>query len=148
MTDTGLDLEAVAAAVAAQGAQVAGIRQSWDHIPDRVPQVPALLVGFAEPVTYHTRFSSMAVTAEIQVIIVCGRALEAHSQRLIRRFQSHIPADDDEQLYPSLVAALDADPTLGGACKTSTMSTSSQVLPIQIGGDDHLAVEFRLTVHA
>ena len=144
----GLDLENIAAELAELLGKVNGIAQAWDHYPDRIPQVPAALVGWGE-VQYNRRFEVGAAQAEIPVLVVVGRANEAQSQRLLRRFQSHMPADPDatEGTFGSIAEALRSDPTIGSSCAASMMSTSSGVTAVSIAGVDYLAVEFFVTVH-
>lgn len=144
---TGLDLEAIAEALADRLSQVAGIRQAWPHIPDRVPQVPAVYVGFADPVTYHRRFTAGAAEAEVTVSVIVGRPNEAEAQTRIRRIQSAMPLEDPVDEYPSIPAAIAADRTLDGTCGAALVTRSENPHAIDVAGTAYIAVDFTILVH-
>lgn len=143
---TGLDLDAIAKALAETIGQVAGIKASYDHIPDRIPTVPAAYVGVADPVTYHRRFAIGAAESDITVTIVVNRPNEASSQRTIRRLQSMTPVDG-EGAHPSIASAIAADPTLGGTCGTCVLVRSESPRLLEAAGTDYLGIDFVFRVH-
>lgn len=150
MIKLGLDLGAVAAALATRLGEVAGIRQSYDHVPDAIAVVPAAIVGFG-PVSYATRHQVGVGEASFEVGLVVNRPNEAQSQRLLRRLLSFAPEDEPTEGHPSIAAAIAADRTLDGTCGTSHIDPDTPAGGIEVirfGTTDYLATSLTIRTYA
>lgn len=144
----GLDLEAVAEALADAVAAASGVRRAYPLVPERISETPCAYVAFPERVTYSTRFGKGAAEAEIPVTLVAGRVNADDAQLWLLRFASNRPpADVDDPV--GVVDAIQADRTLGGLVSTLVVSENRNTRAVaDHGGGQFIVTDFVVTVTA
>lgn len=118
-------------------AGVTGVR-CYDTIPDSV-NVPAAIVGQLD-ITYHTAMKPLVNSAVIEVLTVVSRMDPRTGQNSLDTYIA--PTGNN-----SFKAAIEADPTLGGAAY-DTIVTRAQPGAITISGIDYLVYRLELEVMA
>lgn len=126
------------AGVAAALAAIPGIRVA-DHLPEGVNPPQAIVQ--LDQVTYHRAMAGGLSEWRFVVVMVAGRMGERTAQANIDAWLSW---DGDA----SVRAALEADPTLGGAAQTTKVAQSLSIRPLTIGELTYLTVELNVDVTA
>jgi hypothetical protein len=109
-------------------------------IQDQVA-VPAAVVGPPELINWDMTFRRSSDRYTIPVRVYASRASERAGQDLLDGFLAGDGAS-------SIKAAIEADPTLGGACDSCRVTQARGYGVYQIGGVDYLGVEFVVDVIA
>lgn len=115
-----------------------GMRAS-EHMPEQVS--PPVIVIQLDRVDFHGAMQGGLRTFQFILIAVVGRMGERTSQDLLDRVTDFDGPD-------SLREAIEADPTLGGACWAVKVTGARAVRPINIGDAAYLGVEFEVEVQA
>lgn len=119
-------------------AQVRGLRVA-DHLPEQIN--PPVAIVQLQQVTYHRAMQGGSSEWEFLVAVVAGRMGDRAAQRQLDSWISY------DGPY-SIRAAIEADPTLGGACETLIVTDMVSVRPITTGDASYLSCEFNVTLHA
>lgn len=119
-------------------AQVRGLRVA-DHLPEQVN--PPVAIVQLQQVTYHRAMQGGSSEWEFLVAVVAGRMGDRAAQRQLDAWISY------DGPY-SIRAAIEADPTLGGACHTLIVNDMVSVRPITTGDASYLSCEFTVVLHA
>jgi hypothetical protein len=118
-------------------AGVTGVR-CYDVIPDSV-NVPAAIVGQLD-ITYHTAMKTLVNSATIEVLAVVSRMDARSAQNSLDTYIAPEGAN-------SFKAAIEANPTLGGAA-FDLICTRAQPGTITISGIDYLLYRLEIEVTA
>lgn len=119
-------------------ADIPGLRVS-DHLPEQLNPPQAIVQ--LDQVVYHRAMAGGLTEWRFVVVLVAGRMGDRTSQAQIDGWLSW---DGDQ----SVRAALEADPTLGGAAQTVNVSRSLSVRPLVIGELTYISVELNVDVTA
>lgn len=119
-------------------ATITGLRVA-DHLPEQIQ--PPMAVIQLQTVAYHRAMRGGLSAWEFVVSLVAGRMGERSSQVQLDGWISYDGST-------SVRAAIEGDPTLGGACSTLTVGEMITVRPLSLGDASYLTCEFTVTVHA
>ena len=119
-------------------ASIPGLRVA-DHLPEQLSPPQAIIQ--LDQVDYHRAMSGGLSDWRFVVVMVAGRMGERTAQANIDAWLSW---DGDA----SVRAALEADPTLGGAAQTTKVAQALSIRPLTIGELTYLTVELNVDVTA
>lgn len=128
-----MNLADVRAALKTQLLTIDGLRV-YDVIPASV-EAPAALIGLGDG-QYDQDFDD-AVTVSWGVLVVLSRADDERAQRMLDLYLSTGTAE-------SLLAAVDADPTLDSTVDTSRVAGWDEPATVTIANTDYVAVNVRV----
>lgn len=131
MTPTG-----VRAGLATALDAISGLR-TFEYVPDSLA-VPAAVVEPLE-VTYHQAQQNGLTEYRAYILVIVGRMSDRSSQ-------ARLDAYVDTSGTSSIKAALEADRTLGGACSTLTV-TSTSPREVVVSGVDMIAYRFEVLIY-
>jgi hypothetical protein len=117
---------------------IRGLRVS-DHLPEQIN--PPQAVVMLNQLQYHQQMAQGLNEYRFFVLIAVGRMGERTAQVAL---DSYISPDGPQ----SIRAAIEADPTLGGAASDATVVRANNVQQLSIGDAAYLTVEFEVTVRA
>ena len=120
-------------------ATIAGL-YTHDTIPDDI-YPPAAIVGAPTRIAYDMAFRSPVSRITIPVRVIAGRATERESQD---KLDGYISADGAS----SVRAAIDGDPTLGGAAHSTRVVEARGYGAYEVGAVQYLGVELEIEVIA
>ena len=120
-------------------ATIAGL-YTHDTIPDNV-YVPAAIVGMPSSVRYDFSFRTPVSRYLFPVRVIAGRVMENQGQDLIDDL-----ASPDGAL--SVRAAIDADPSLGGAAHSTRVTEARDFGVYEVAGVPYIGCEFEIEVIA
>lgn len=133
------DLNAVMDGLGVRLKTIAGLRVH-DYPPDSVA-VPAAIVDFPEGIEYHPTYGVDSASAVFPVYVLVGQVSDRASRDAIAPYAN--PAGDQ-----AVLAAIEADPTLGGAAQSLQVQRSDFTKTLISGGVEYLAVRFDVEVYA
>jgi hypothetical protein len=119
-------------------ASIPGLRVA-DHLPEQLSPPQAIIQ--LDQVDYHRAMSGGLSDWRFVVVMVAGRMGERSAQAQLDGWLSY----DGEQ---SVRAALESDPTLGGAAQTVKVTRSLSVRPLVLGELTYISVELNVDVTA
>lgn len=119
-------------------ATISGLRVA-DHLPEQIQ--PPMAVIQLQSVTYHRAMAGGLSAWEFVIALVAGRMGERSAQVQLDTWMSYAGSG-------SVRAAIEADPTLAGACSTLIVGDMIAVRPLSLGDASYLTCEFTVTVHA
>lgn len=119
-------------------AGISGLRVST-YVPDDIS--PPVAVISAPTIAYDTAFRDGLHTYDFAVTVIVGRTSE-------RSAQARLDAYADPSGASSVKAALESDPTLGGAAQTLRVTRTNGNQVVSVGEATYAAVEFTVVVYA
>jgi hypothetical protein len=125
-------------ALAAQLATIRGLRTAAT-----VPDNPAPPVAVIVPVNveYDTSFGRGTDTYTFSVLLIVGRMSERAAQTTLDAYINPTGAT-------SIKAAINADPTLGGACQSARVTNMVNYGSLIVGDTEYLSADFQITIYA
>jgi hypothetical protein len=102
---------------------------------------PPVAMVAIEKVTYHGAFQGGDVTHEFIIHLIVSRASDRAGLQNLEGYMSQSGPN-------SIMAALEADPTLGGVVSTSIVTESGPPSGLTIGSAVYIWVPFSVTAHA
>jgi hypothetical protein len=135
MAGTASDIHA---GLAANLSRVPGLRVA-DHLPEAV--TPPMAVIQVQSVTYHRAMGGGMSEWQFVISLVSGRMGDRAAQITLDGWMSYDGAQ-------SARAAIESDPSLGGACQTLIVADMVSIRPLSIGDAAYLTCEFNVNVHA
>jgi len=125
-------------ALAAQLATIRGLRTAAT-----VPDNPAPPVAVIVPVNveYDTSFGRGTDTYTFSVLLIVGRMSERTAQTTLDAYINPTGAT-------SIKAAINADPTLGGACQSARVTNMVNYGSLIVGDTEYLSADFQITIYA
>ncbi len=119
-------------------ATIPGLRVA-DHIPEGVQ--PPMAVIQIQSVTYHQAMQGGLSEWQYVVSMVSGRMGDRSSQLNLDAWMDYGGAQ-------SVRAAIESDPTLGGAAQSLIVNDMVSIRPLSIGDAAYLLAEFNVAVYA
>lgn len=138
-----MDIVAIQAGLAAAVANVTGIRQSFPRLPDDIN--PPTFVAGEYDLTWHGTFGSTGglKTIPFTCLLLTSRGDTDQGRKDLATYLS------DGTSTASVFAAIEADRTLGGVCKTLIVDGASGVgRQYEIAGVAYLGAEIQVRVWA
>ena len=129
---------AIQTALGVRLATISGLRVA-DHLPEQIN--PPMAVIQLQSVTYHRAMKGGLSEWQFTISLIAGRMGDRPAQRQLDSWMSW----DGSQ---SVRAAIEADPTLAGACSTLKVADMVAVRPLSLGDAAYLTCEFNVNVHA
>ena len=125
-------------ALATQLATIRGLRTAAT-----VPDNPAPPVAVIVPVNveYDTSFGRGTDTYTFSVLLIVGRMSERSAQTTLDAYINPTGAT-------SVKAAVNADPTLGGACQSARVTNMVNYGSLIVGDTEYLSADFQITIYA
>jgi len=125
-------------ALATQLATIRGLRTAAT-----VPDNPAPPVAVIVPVNveYDTSFGRGTDTYTSSVLLIVGRMSERAAQTTLDAYINPTGAT-------SIKAAINADPTLGGACQSARVTNMVNYGSLIVGDTEYLSADFQITIYA
>jgi len=125
-------------ALAAQLATIRSLRTAAT-----VPDNPAPPVAVIVPVNveYDTSFGRGTDTYTFSVLLIVGRMSERAAQTTLDAYINPTGAT-------SIKAAINADPTLGGACQSARVTNMVNYGSLIVGDTEYLSADFQITIYA
>lgn len=133
-----LDVNAAMDAIGVRLRTITGL-SVYDY-PSMNPAVPAAIIGHPDTVTYDVSYARGADMAVFQVLIIVGDVMQDDSRDELEAYRAGAGAK-------SVKAAVEADPGLAGAAKT-TRVTQATAGTITITGIDFATATFDVEVYA
>lgn len=134
-----MNLAAIRDGLETRLATVSGLR-AHDTVPDTL--VPPAAVVVPERVDYHVAMRKGLCAVRFRVQVVAQRVAERSGQDLLDGYLSA-----GTGLTSSLVDAIEADRTLGGAASDVVVEAASAYGPVTYGGVDYLGAELAVVVY-
>jgi hypothetical protein len=108
-----------------------------------VPDNPAPPVAVVVPVNveYDTSFGRGMDTYTFSVLLIVGRMSERSAQTTLDAYINPTGAT-------SIKAAINADPTLGGACQSARVTNMVNYGSLIVGDTEYLSADFQITIYA
>ena len=108
-----------------------------------VPDNPAPPVAVIVPVNveYDTSFGRGTDTYTFSVLLIVGRMSERSAQTTLDAYINPTGAT-------SIKAAVNADPTLGGACQSARVTNMVNYGSLIVGDTEYLSADFQITIYA
>ena len=108
-----------------------------------VPDNPAPPVAVIVPVNveYDTSFGRGTDTYTFSVLLIVGRMSERAAQTTLDAYINPTGAT-------SIKAAINADPTLGGACQSARVTNMVNYGSLIVGDTEYLSADFQITIYA
>lgn len=128
----------VATGLATSLGTISGLR-TYTYQPEQVN--PPVAFPRLERVAYHKAFGGGDVVMDWTITVIVGRYTDRTAHSLLDSYLSYSGAS-------SVRAAIEADRTLGGVCKTLIMSDSASISALTQGDADFLAITAECQVHA
>lgn len=127
---------AVRAGLATALETISGLR-AFEYVPDSLAP-PAAVVEPIE-ITYHGAMANGMTTYRAFILVIVGRMSDRSSQARLDGYLGTSGAS-------SVLAAIESDPTLGGACSTLMVA---QALPreVVVSGVEMIAYRFEVEVY-
>lgn len=132
-----MNLSAVRDGLKARLAGISGLR-TFDVLVDQVP-VPCAVVGGPERIEYDTTYRDGRVTLTIPVQVYVSRSSERAGQDTMDGYLASTGP-------LSVKAAIEGDPTLGGAAETTQVPAMREYGTYIIGGIEYLGFEIQCDV--
>jgi len=138
MTETTATFSGLRTALAAQLATIRGLRTAAT-----VPDNPAPPVAVIVPVNveYDTSFGRGTDTYTFSVLLIVGRMSERAAQTTLDAYINPTGAT-------SIKAAINTDPTLGGACQSARVTNMVNYGSLIVGDTEYLSADFQITIYA
>jgi hypothetical protein len=133
------DISAIASGLAAALAVIPKLR-TQPEILDTVP-VPCAVIGPPTSIEYDEAMARGADVYTFTIRVLVARASERSAQRALSGYASGSGAT-------SIKAAVEADPTLGGAAQTVRVASANGIGVYAYGDVDYLGLEFTTEVVA
>lgn len=130
------DLAAIRDGLKTRLQTITGLR-AFDTVPDQVAP-PAAIIGVG-PIDYDTTFSRGADRYTMLCRVYVGRSSERTAQDKLDGYLSGTGTN-------SIKAAIEGDPTLGGAVDTSRVTRASGYGVYEVAGVPYLGAEFEIDV--
>lgn len=111
---------------------------TYDTAPD-MPQVPCAVVFLDDPVWEPDTMNRGAISYHFIITILAGRVSESGAQNLLDGFLSYSGPS-------TIVAAIEADKTLGGTASSVFVHRATNYGPFKAGDTDYLGVQFHVEV--
>jgi hypothetical protein len=102
---------------------------------------PPIAVVMAPNISYDSAFGRGMDSYSFTVLVVVGRVSDRTAQSTIDAYCSGVGT------Y-SIKAAINSDPTLGGACQSARVTEMSNYGSLSIGDTEYLSAEFTVQVYA
>lgn len=129
---------AVANGIKNQLATVEGLR-TFSYQPEQLN--PPLAFPILNAVDYHRAFGGGDVVMDWSIMVIVGRYLDRVAHANLDAYLAFSGAT-------SIREAIEADTSLGGACKTLVLESAANINSLTVAEADFLSIEFQLTVHA
>jgi hypothetical protein len=129
---------AVANGIKNQLATVEGLR-TFSYQPEQLN--PPLAFPILNAVDYHRAFGGGDVVMDWSIMVIVGRYLDRVAHANLDAYLAFSGAT-------SIREAIEADKSLGGACKTLVLESAANINSLTVAEADFLSIEFQLTVHA
>ena len=138
MTATTATFSGLRIALAAQLATIRGLRTAAT-----VPDNPAPPVAVIVPVNveYDVSFGRGTDTYTFSVLLIVGRMSERAAQTTLDAYINPTGAT-------SIKAAINTDPTLGGACQSARVTNMVNYGSLIVGDTEYLSADFQITIYA
>lgn len=129
---------AVADALKVQLATVSGLR-TYSYQPEQLN--PPIAFPVLNAIDYHRAFGGGDVMMDWSIMVIVGRYLDRVAHANLDAYLAFSGATSIRQ-------AIEANPSLGGACKTLVLESAANINSLSVADADFLSIEFQLTVHA
>lgn len=134
-----MGLQAIGDGLKAALEAVDGLERVYTWMPDSVAP-PCVVVGFPERVEYQGTFGAVGMTTWLfPITLYASRADALNGQRILAAWL-------DASGPASVRAALEADPTLGGACDTVLIQPAADFGAYDVAGTPYLGMRERVQV--
>lgn len=118
-------------------ATITGLR-SYDYQPEQLN--PPFAFVQLNNISYHGAFQGGSLEMEWNVSVVVGRWLDRTANDKLDTYAAYSGAS-------SIRAAIEADKTLGGACDSLVVQSSTSISSLEAADAEFLTLDFQVTVY-